>query len=209
MQSNNETPKGFKILSESPLLMIEYHERESFYPIKFFLTIIVFLLMLLVFIGLLWLSIEPLSTLQSRIWEPDFWQFQNGGHLYFDENRFSVAGLVAIIFALLFPVMITHELIWNFFGVSKFMAFPNKLIVKHQLLGITHKYSILSDSLLYFKEQEIIYKQRSKGWTLKAITNQKRFFLFRSEIPILSTKPYQYSHWLGIVLADFYKVELY
>ena len=179
MLFNNEVPKGFKILSECPVLVIEYHERESLYPIKFFLTVIVIFLTLSTFIIVFWLSIEPLSILQNRIGRSDFWQFQNGGQLYFDENRFSIAGLIAIIFALFMPFMLTYELIWSLFGISRYIAFPEKLIVKHQLLGMSQTSSILRDSLLYFKQSKIRVKHQTKGWTLSAIKTQKKFFFFR------------------------------
>ncbi len=171
------------------------------------MVIIVLFLTLFAFGVVLWLSIEPLSTLPNRVWQPDFWQFQNGGQLYFDENRFSVAGLIAIIFALSFPFLIIYELIWSLFGISRYMALPEKLIVRHQLFVMSQTFTIPRDSILYFKKYEIRYKQRTQGWKLKVITPQKKFF-FRSEIQVVSTKPFEYSHWLGIVLADFYQVKL-
>ena len=209
MISNNQVPKGFKILSKFPVLTIEYNERLSLYPIKVFLIIIVMFLTVSLFILLCWLSIKPLTTLQSRIWQPDFWNFPRSGYLYFDENRFSLPSLVAIIMGFSFPVLVIYELIWSLLGISEFIAFPEKLIVKHQLCGMSRTHSILRDSLLYFKEYQIISKNRTtQGWTLKAITNQKIFFIFHSKIPVIYRKPFKCSHWLGTVLADFYQVEL-
>lgn len=209
MPSNNEVPRGFKILSEFPVLVIEYQERESLYPITVFLNIIVLFLALLAFVVVFWLSIEPLSLSLNRIEQPDFGQFQNGGRLNFDENRFPVSGLIGIIFPLGFLLLITYQVIWGLLGISRYMAFPQKLIVKHQLLGISQTFSIPRNSLLYFKLYKIRVKYRTKGWTLKAITHpQNLLLLFRPEIPVMSTKPFKYSYWLGMVLADFYQVEL-
>lgn len=205
-QSNNEIPKGFKIQSEIPVLVIEYNERKSLNSLHFFLVLIVLFLALCTLAGILWLSIEPLSTLQNRVWQPDFWQFQNGQKLSFDEKRFSIAGLTAIMFALLFPVLIIYNLIWSLFGISIFVASPDKLRVRHQLFFTSQTFSINKDSLLYFKHYEVRVKDQTKGWTLAAVKNQKNFF--PSEIKLFPLKPFKSSYWLGRVLADFYQVEL-
>jgi hypothetical protein len=207
MLSNHKVPKGFKILSEFPILVIQYNERLSLYPIKFFLIIIVMFLTISTFIIACWLAIEPLSTLQNRIWQPDFWHFPRAAYLYFDANRFSLPGLVAIILWLFAPVLIIYKLVWSIFGIIEFRASPEKLIVKHQLFGISRTHLIGRDSLLYFKKYEIIAKGQTHGWTLKALTNQKKFFLLHSKIVLLNTKPFKYSDWLGTVLADFYQVK--
>jgi len=205
-QSNNEIPKGFKIQSEIPVLVIEYNERKSLYFLKFFLVLIVLFLALFAIGVILWLSIGPLSTLQNRIYQPDFWHFQNGGKVYFDENRFSIAGVIAIIFALLFPFLIIYNLIWSLFGISKFVASHEKLRVRHQLFFKSQTFSINKDSLLYFKHYEVRVKGQTKGWTLAVVNHQENFS--PSEIPLFPIKPFKSSYWLGRVLADFYQVEL-
>ncbi|HEY9298222.1 MAG TPA: hypothetical protein VIQ31_18065, partial [Phormidium sp.] len=90
-------------MSEFPILVIQYHERLTLYPIKVFLIIIVTFLTILAFIVGCWLSIEPLSALPNRIWQPDFWHFPRAGKVYFDENRFSVRSLLFIIMFLSVP----------------------------------------------------------------------------------------------------------
>lgn len=209
MLFSNKVPKGFKILSEFPILVIQYHERLALYPLKVFLIIIVTFLTISAFIVGCWLSIEPLSVLPNRIGQPDFWHFPRSGNIYFDENRFSIESLLFIIILLSIPtVMVMSNLVWSVFGIIEFRAFPEKLIVKQQLFGISRTHLIPRDSLVYFKEYK---KGGSQGksfyWELKAITNQKRFFFLRSEITLLSKKPRKYNNWLGRVLADFYHVK--
>lgn len=209
MLSSNKVPKGFKILSEFPILVIQYHERLSLYPIKVILIIIVTFLTISAFIVGCWLSIEPLSALPNRIWQPDFWDFPRAGEIYLDENRFSVESLLFIILFLSVPTgMVISDLIWSVFGIIEYRAFPEKLIVKYQLLGMSRTYLIPRDSLLYFQEYKIGGGEgTSYYWVLKAITNQKRFFFWRSEITLLSKKPMKYNDWLRSVLADFYQVK--
>lgn len=206
MLSNNKIPKGFKILSEYPTLIIQYHERRSLYPLKTFFIIIAMFLTISAFIVACWLSIDPLSSLPNRIEQPDFWEFKSGV-IYFDENRFSLSGLAAIILGLFAIGMIIYELIWSILGISEFRAFPEKLIVKQQLFGISRTHLILRNSLVHFQEYRIMHDDHISGWTLKAITKQRRFFPFRSAIVLLNKKPLTYSDWLGSVLADFYKVK--
>lgn len=208
MLSSNKVPQGFKILSEFPILVIQYHERLALYPIKFFLISIVMLLTISTFLVACWLSLEPLSTLQNRISQPDFWHFPRAGYLYFDESRFSLPSLVAIILFLAAPVFIIYQLIWSLFGICEFRAFPEKLIVKHQLFGLGRMHSIPRNALLYFKEYQMTADgSPTNSWVLKAITHQTRFFFFRSEILLLHEKPLKSSDWLGTVLAEFYQIE--
>ncbi|WP_143171113.1 hypothetical protein [[Phormidium ambiguum] IAM M-71] len=193
-------------MSEYPTLIIQYHERRSLYPIKTFFLIIAMFLTISAFIVACWLAIEPLSALPYRIEQPDFWEFKSGV-LYFDENRFSLPGLAAIILGLFAISMILYELVWSILGISEFRAFPEKLMVKHRLFGISRTHLIHRNSLLQFQESRIMHDDHIYGWTLKAITKQRRFFLFHSEIVLLNKKPLTYSDWLGTVLADFYKVK--
>ena len=158
------------------------------------------------FIIACWLSIEPLSALPNRIEQPDFWEFKSGV-IYFDENRFSLPGLAFIILGLLAIGMIIYELVWSIFGISEFRAFPEKLMVKHQLFGISRTHLILNNSLVHLQEYRIMHDDHISGWTLKAITKQRRFFPSFSQIILLNKKPLTYSNWLGMVLADFYKVK--
>lgn len=209
MLSSNKVPKGFKILSEFPILVIQYHERLTLYPIKVFLIIIATFLTISAFIVVgYWLSTEPLSALQNRFWQPDFWHFPRSGKVYFDENRFSVESLLFIIMFLSVPTgMVIPDLVWTLFGMIEYRALPEKLIVKYQLFGMSRTHLIPRDSLLYFKEYQMGGGETSYYWVLKAITNQKRFFFWRSEITLLSNKPRRYNDWLGRVLADFYLVK--
>ncbi|MFB2937536.1 hypothetical protein ACE1B6_19995 [Aerosakkonemataceae cyanobacterium BLCC-F154] len=210
MLSSNKVPKGFKILSEFPILVIQYHERLSLYPIKFFLIIIVTFLTISAFIVVgYWLSTQPLSALQNRILQPDFWHFPRSGTVYFDENRFSVESLLFIIMFLSVPTaLVIPNLVWTLFGIIEYRAFPEKLIVKYQLWGMSRTYLIPRDSLLYFQVYKVGGAQgTSYYWVLKAITNQKRFFFWRSQITLLSKKPMKYNDWLRTVLADFYEVK--
>lgn len=207
MLSNHKIPKGFKILSEYPILIIQYHERRSLYPLKTFFIIMAMFLTISAFIIGCWLSIEPLSALPHRIEQPDFWEFKSSGVIYFDENRFSLPGLAAIILGLFAIGMIIYELVWSIFGISEFRAFPEKLIVKHRLFGIGRTHLILRNSLLHFQEYRIRHDDHISGWTLKAISKQRGFSFFHSQIMLINKKPLKYSDWLGSVLADFYKVK--
>ncbi|MBE9228960.1 hypothetical protein IQ264_26465 [Phormidium sp. LEGE 05292] len=197
-------------MSEFPILVIQYHERLSLYPIKVFLIIIATFLTISAFIVVgYWLSTQPLSALQNRILQPDFWHFPRSKEVvYFDENRFSVESLLFIIMFLSVPTgMVIPDLVWTLFGIIEYRAFPEKLIVKYQLLGMSRTHLIPRDSLLNFKKYKVGGAQgTSYYWVLKAITNQKRFFFWRSEITLLSHKPMKYNDWLESVLADFYQV---
>ncbi|MFB2897417.1 hypothetical protein ACE1CI_31250 [Aerosakkonemataceae cyanobacterium BLCC-F50] len=104
--------------------------------------------------------------------------------------------------------LIIPDLVWTWFGIIEYRAFREKLIVKYQLWGMSRTYLIPRDSLLYFQEYKVGgARGTSYYWVLKAITNQKRFFFWRSQITLLSKKPRRYNDWLRTVLADFYQIK--
>lgn len=205
MLSNDNIPKGFKILSESPILVIQYRDKLFYNSINLFFNVLIALLLISLFILVCWLLRESLSTLPHRILQPDFWEI-NQKEL-FQDSGVSLPDLFLLIsFTYLISTTI-YGVVWTILGKTEFRAFPEKLIVSHQLFGISRTHLIPSKSLLYFKQYPLRSDSGICGWGLKAITNQRRIFLFRSKIVLVYEKPIKHSDWLGKVLADFYKVE--
>lgn len=209
MLFKNEIPNGFKILSDRRILVIQYCEKLSLYPIKRFLIILVMFLTIPIFIICCWFFAKSLvdAGIPDKILQPAFWQaIQNfSSH---ERNDFLLLIGFPYFMGIMFSGFTIYELVWSLWGISEFRASPEKLIVSHQLWGISRTHLILRDSLLYFQEYQILkHKQNNPTWTLKAITNQRRFFLFHFQVVLLQGKSIQQSDWLGTRLANFYQVK--
>lgn len=218
MLFTKKIPQGFKILSESPVLVIQYCEKPSLYPIQIFLTKIILVLNIPIFIICSLLFIKSLvDAIPNNILEIDFWQvIQNYLTSKIQPDLSSFLFLIGFHYfiGVIISAIIIYQSLWSLWGISEFRVFPEKLIVSHQLLGISRTHLILRDSLLYFQEYQILIRtrrlrhKRYPCWTLKVITNQRIFFFFRSKIVLLDRRlSMTQSYWLGTVLADFYQVK--
>jgi hypothetical protein len=199
-------PKGFRILSESPVLRIKYRMQLNgcfFIP----WSIAMIFAFLLVFMALV--------SILEKLVHSDLEQVIQNLH----EN--AIFYCIVLLFNIAFGAVVFY-IFWIVFGITDFQASCESLTVVNQLFGINLHIKIFSrNEIRYFKLIEF----DSDGfysfprWGLKLVTNEEMIDRYKfidlilepqyKSFVMLGVENIGEVNWLGKILARFYQLNYY
>lgn len=214
MSNLNQIPREFRVLSTQPELRIRYSNRIS-HQICLSLLLLPFSLL---FIGHSWILLSGLyEILNLRVWQGiQIFSYDTGNFWFVLTFVFAFFGLGVVFWFGL----------WSLLGVTKIHASFDSLTISYNLLGMSHKISVLTKDIKYLNQ---FLNKNSEGncWDLEIVMNLKtsnKDWSFPAWFPakwvsedMVIRMNYKtihlYAHanpnpseWLGNVLADFYRV---
>ncbi|RAM49851.1 MAG: hypothetical protein C6Y22_20265 [Hapalosiphonaceae cyanobacterium JJU2] len=215
MSNFNKIPSQFQIFSAYPSLRIRIITQIS----QKILFLIFSLPSFVFFAGHCLILLSGLNQVLNL----HFWQaFQ----IFSYNTNNSCFVLIFVLGFFVFAIATLFGL-WSILGITELHANYESLKIIYGLLGTSYEISILASNIKYFNQ----YCHRCdelNSWNLEIVTNQIRFhknllflvWIFQNWISANTLTPMKFktiyicsytkpnpSHWLGKVLADFYKVE--
>ncbi|MBD2364336.1 hypothetical protein H6G36_24675 [Anabaena minutissima FACHB-250] len=215
MSNFNQIPSEFKVFSTEPELKIRYSTGVAAKGC-----------LLIFFIPFFFIFAGHCFGLLSGLYELLNLRFSEAIQLwsYNTNNIWSMLMFFGMLFLLGFT---SWAFVWGILGVPQIHATQESLTIIYQLLGMSHKISVLATNISYFN-QFLNRTGEADSWDLEIVTKQKLYATDRSyprwfpaklisedgliRMNYKTINLYGHSHhhpseWLGKVLADFYQVE--